>query len=252
VTVTVDGSRVDATVLSAKAIALTMPAHAAGKVDVTVIDALSQEHVSVPGGYTYIGPPVISELLPNIGSTAGGTPLTITGPGLCCSSATLTIDGIVSTHESGWPADEIYLSTPAHAAGPVEVVLTDEYGQTGSAVFTYASPASFDFNGDWQGWAQDLAALGSAREWARLGLTIRDNTVVSVLCSVCRRDEICANVTGPIVTQAPPPVVANGEFSFAGGGGDSLTGNILSPKSASGSINMASCGSRRWSAEKKP
>ena len=55
-----------------------------------------------------------------------------------------------------------------------------------------------------------------------------------------------------VVTLAPPPVVANGEFSFAGGGGDSLTGNILSPKSASGSINMASCGSRRWSAEKKP
>ena len=38
-TVTVDGSRVDATVLDATTISLTMPAHAAGKVDVTVIGA---------------------------------------------------------------------------------------------------------------------------------------------------------------------------------------------------------------------
>ena len=70
-TVTVDGSRVDATVLSATTISLTMPAHAAGKVNVTVISALSRAQASVPGGYAYFGPPVINELLPNIGSTGG-------------------------------------------------------------------------------------------------------------------------------------------------------------------------------------
>ena len=55
-TVTVDGSRVDATVDSASTISLTMPAHAAGKVDVTVISALSQARASVPGGYSYVPP----------------------------------------------------------------------------------------------------------------------------------------------------------------------------------------------------
>jgi len=251
-TVTVDGSRVDATVDSAYTISLTMPAHAAGKVDVTVIRALSQVQAGVPGGYAYVVTtgPVISELLPNIGST-GGTPITIRGTGFR-SGLTVSVDGIVLLSHSLFNSTTLEFYAPGHAAGTVEVIVTNPDGQAGRGEFTYASPATFDFNGDWQGWAQDLAALGSAREWARLGLTIRDNTVVSVLCSVCRRDEICANVTGPIVTLAPPPVVANGEFSFAGGGGDSLTGNILSPKSASGSINMASCGSRRWSAEKKP
>ena len=55
-TVTVDGSRVDATVLSANTISITMPAHAAGNVDVTVISAISQARESVPGGYSYVPP----------------------------------------------------------------------------------------------------------------------------------------------------------------------------------------------------
>ena len=97
-TVTVDGSRVDATVLSAYTISLTMPAHAAGKVDVTVISALSQARASVPGGYAYVVTtgPVISELLPNIGSTGGGAPITIRGTGFRFG-LTVRVDGIVST-----------------------------------------------------------------------------------------------------------------------------------------------------------
>ena len=70
----------------------------------------------------------------------------------------------------------------------MEVIVTNPDGQTGSGVFTYASPATFDFNGDWQGWAENLARL----EWgARLVLTIRDNIVVSVSCSVCRPRNLC-------------------------------------------------------------
>ena len=67
---------------------------------------------------------------------------------------TVTVDGIVSTFDDvAGLTTPIYLSTPAHAAGTVEVIVTDRYGQSGSGVFTYASPATFDFNGDWQGWA---------------------------------------------------------------------------------------------------
>ena len=237
-TVTVDGSRVDATVLSANAISLVMPAHAAGSVTVTVTNPLSQAPFSVSGGYTYVGAPVISELLPNIGSTGGGTRMIIRGTGVL-DAVTVTVDGIVSTFESEWPDDFIYLSTPVHAAGTVEVIVTDRYGQAGSSEFTYASPATFDFNGDWQGWAED-ASLGFAH---LVVLTIRDNIVVSVSCG-----------SAPSLTLDPPPVVANGEFSFAGSGGVSISGKILSPNSASGSINMASgsidrasCGSRQWS-----
>jgi hypothetical protein len=248
-TVTVDGSRVDATVLSATTISLTMPAHAAGIVNVTVIDPLSQAQASVPGGFRYVGPPVISELLPNIGSTGGGTPIVIrgTGRGTMGAVVTVTVDGtIVSIDDDGWPYhEEMWLTMPAHAAGTVEVIVTDRYGQTGSGVFTYASPATFDFNGDWQGVAQ-----GASPAPAVLGLTIRDNILVSVSCSVCRNGVTCDSVPSPALD--PPPVVANGEFSFAASGGASITGKILSPHYASGSIDIASCVSRgQWTAQKK-
>ena len=74
-TVTVDGSRVDATVLDAHTLSVVMPAHAAGKVDVTVIRPNGLPPANVSGGFTYIGPPVIRELIPNIGSTGGGAPV---------------------------------------------------------------------------------------------------------------------------------------------------------------------------------
>lgn len=243
-TVTVDGKRVDASPSSdGNTISLVMPPHAAGKVDVTVTGPLGQAEASVPGGYTYVAapappPPVISELLPNIGSTGGGTPLIIRGDGTgtMWSVDTVTVDGIASSFDNGWPDDTIYLSTPAHAAGRVQVIVTDRFGQAASGVFTYASPATFDFNGEWKGWALDSAA--SARLYVPFLLTIRDNIVVSISCD-----------SAPSLTLDRPPVVANGEFSFAGDG-VSITGKILSPNSASGSINTASCGSRQWSAQK--
>jgi hypothetical protein len=230
--VTVDGTRVDATVLNAGTISLVMPAHAAGKVDVAVIRAPGQTPVSVPGGYTYEGPPVISKMIPDIGSTHGGTTVWIIGTGVY--SARVAVDGVVSSFEWAWPSDEIFGSMPAHAAGPVEVILTDEYGQTASTTFTYASPDTFDINGEWQGWAEE------PRESRRLRLTIRDNRVVSVSC----HDE-------PSVTLDPSPVVVNGEFSFIGSDGVSISGRIHSPMTASGSVNLGTCRSRPWAAEKK-
>jgi hypothetical protein len=244
-TVTVDGSRVDATVLSATAISVTMPAHAAGRVTVIVINPPS-EALAVRDGFYYVGPPVISELIPNIGSTAGGAPVYIRGTGLGYA-ATVTVGGIVTPFEQGWVLDDpVFLTVPAHAAGTVEVIVTDRFGQTARGVFTYASSATLDFNGDWQGWVPGGPSVGLG---ARLELTVRGNIVVSVSCTVCRPDGNC--LSAPSLTLDPPPVVANGEFSFAGSGGVSIAGKILSPTYAIGSINTASCGSRQWEAFKR-
>ena len=72
-------------------------------------------------------------------------------------------------------------------------------------------------------------------------MTIRDNMVVSVSCGASS------------LTLDPPPVVANGAFSFAGIGGVFITGKFLSPIFAEGEITMASCRPNRgyWSVEKK-
>ena len=145
---------------------------------------------------------------------------------------------------SGQP---IYLSVPARAAGPVEVVVTNSDGRSGRAVLTYASPDTLDFNGEWQGWA----SLPSGPDpGARVVLTIRDNTAVSVRCSVCRPNENCATVSAPTHALDPAPVVNNGEFAVADSGGVSIAGKILSTTFASGTINAESCGNRTWTAEK--
>jgi hypothetical protein len=250
VTVAVDGSPVDATVLSATTISLAMPAHAAGKVEVTVsrVSPIA-ESLRVAGGYQFIPPPVVSEVVPNIGSTSGGTPVSIKGTGVGWA-ATVTVGGIASPFGTdGWTYDDpIHLeSTPAHAAGTVEVILTDRWGRAARGEFTYVSPATFDFNGDWQGLVENTSSLFTGL----LTLTIRDNTVASVSCSACRSAD-CSYGSAPRLTLDPPPLVADGEFSFADRDGVSITGKILSPNYVSGSIDMASCvGRGQWSAARK-
>jgi hypothetical protein len=235
-TVTVDGSPVAATVLSAYTISLTMPAHAAGGVDVAVISAPGQAQASVPGGYTYVvtTAPVISELMPNSGSTDSWFPITIRGTGFK-RGLTVRIGGVVLGPLFPVDSTTIELELQPQAAGTVEVIVTNPDGQAARGAFTFASPATFDFNGDWQGWA-DWAGFGQGR----LVMTIRDNVVVSVSCGASS------------LTLDPPPIVANGAFSFAGSGGVSITGEIHSPIFAIGTINMASCpNSPYWTAEKK-
>jgi hypothetical protein len=197
-----------------------MPAHAAGKVDVIVTAPFGEEQASVPGGFTYIPrpPPAIIELLPNIGSTRGGMLLVVVGSQFQFP-VTVTVDGVATPFEyDDFGVETIYFLMPPHAAGPVEVVVTNPDGGTARSTFTYVSPATFDFNGDWQGFAKTSAVV----------LSIRDNTVVSVSCGAS------------ILTLNPPPVVANGEFSFEGSG-VSVAASILEPNSASGTINMGPC-----------
>jgi hypothetical protein len=252
-TVTVDGTHVEATVLSATTITLTMPAHPAGTVVVTVtrVGARVQAQAS-SRQFSYFGPPVIKEFFPNVGSTGGGTPVYIQGSGFFRGPLTVRVDGIVTPfdHADDFDSEYLYLLMPAHVAGTVEVSVTDGHGQVGRGMFTYASPATFDVNGDWQGWAR-LKVEVPGDLGARFVLTIRDNMAVSVVCSVCRPGENCVTVSGPSLTLDPPAVVANGEISSAGSGGVSITGKILSPIYATGSINTASCGDRSWWADKR-
>jgi hypothetical protein len=161
---------------------------------------------------------------PNIGSTSGGIQMIIIGTGFQYG-LTLSVGGITTPFDyDDFGVDVLYLLAPAHAAGTVEVIVTNPDGRSASGTFAYASPATFDFNGDWQGFSGNLAVV----------FTIRDNTVVSVSCGAS------------ILTLDPPLVVADGEFSFAGSGGVSITANILGHNWATGTINMGSCVGRLW------
>lgn len=75
------------------------------------------------------------------------------------------------------PGAQMTLYTPAHASGSVDVVVS---GQSGESVlltdaFTYASPETFNFNGDWSGWGdngQDRPIL----------FTIQNNLLLAATC----------------------------------------------------------------------
>ena len=235
-TVTVDGSRVEATVVDETTISLAMPAHAEGKVDVAVSQS-PEAQTGVPGGFTYafIVPPAINEVLPNVGSTGGGTPVTIRGAGFQ-NRLTVTVDGRKYQNNYSGDGTIAKIFTEAHAAGTVDLIITNPDGGQASTKFTYASPGTFDFNGVWQGFAEDFDGAVSES----FVLTIRDNIVVSVSCGASS------------LTLDPPPVVANGQFRSVFSNGGLLEGRIVSQNFASGYVNLGSCAaSPYWRAEKK-
>ena len=120
----------------------TTPAHAAGAVAVTVTNPDAQSG-TLAGGFTYIGPaPTVSSVAPTSGPTTGGTAATITGANFV-SGATVSFDGSAATGVSVVNSTTIKATTPAHAAGAVNVTVTNPDGQTGTLAsgFTYTVPA---------------------------------------------------------------------------------------------------------------
>ena len=83
--------------------------------------------------------PSISEIAPNSGPTVGGTPVTIIGTGFI-DGATVTFDSAPATVLDVQPT-AIMVLTPPHAAGPVDVVVTNSDGQSATLAdgFNYFS-----------------------------------------------------------------------------------------------------------------
>ena len=123
-------------------ITVTSPAHAAGAVNVVV---------TTPGGssinavtFTYEAPPApaFDTLSPATGPTTGGTSVTIYGINFLGASS-VTFGGTAATIVSV-TGTEITVTSPAHAAGEVNVVVTTPGGSsTDVPTFTYeAAPLS--------------------------------------------------------------------------------------------------------------
>ena len=83
--------------------------------------------------------PTITAISPNSGPTSGGTAVTITGTNFL-SGATVTFGGTAATNVTVVSGTSITATTPAHAAGAVNVVVTDSGGSaTVVNGFTYVS-----------------------------------------------------------------------------------------------------------------
>jgi plastocyanin len=84
-------------------------------------------------------PPSISSVVPNSGSTSGGTGVVVNGAGF--NSATVKFGG-VATQVFNSTGTTLSTVTPPHAAGAVDVVVTNGDGQSGTLAggFTYVVP----------------------------------------------------------------------------------------------------------------
>lgn len=140
--VTFGGSAATLGTITATSIACTTPARTtAGPVDVVV--TAPGGSATKTGGYTYTVPTAVSitALDPNTGLTTGGRTVTISGTGLTGTSA-ITFGGTAATNITVVNATRVTCTTPARAAGTVDVVLTATAGSTTSTGgFTYLPPA---------------------------------------------------------------------------------------------------------------
>jgi IPT/TIG domain len=131
-------------VLGSTTITAVAPAHASGAVNVVVTNPGGQTGTSV-NGYTYSGggspAPTVSAVSPTSGPTTGGTQITITGTNFSLG-ATVTVGGSNATGVLVNNSTTITATTPAHAAGLVDVVVTNTTGQSGTKTnaFTYTAP----------------------------------------------------------------------------------------------------------------
>jgi hypothetical protein len=126
-------------VTDATHIAATSPA-GSGTVDVTVMTPGGTSGTGVADQFTYISRPTVSSVAPNSGTTAGGTPVTITGANFTGASAVKFGSTTVSYTVTN--ATQISATSPA-GSGIVDVTVTTPGGTsaTGSGDrFTFVAP----------------------------------------------------------------------------------------------------------------
>jgi signal transduction histidine kinase len=118
----------------------TVPAHAAGTVDVSVTGYDGQT-ATLTNGFTYIPPPSISGISPNSGSMAGGDSVTISGSHFV-SGATVKFGNIEAEDVTFVNSSTLTVVTPPSSGGTKNVIVTNPDGQSGTAIngFTFIRP----------------------------------------------------------------------------------------------------------------
>lgn len=154
-TVTFGGTPATAvTVVNSTSIRARTPAHVVGVVAVAVTNP-SRLSGTRANAFSYTVPlaappppstpaPTVSSVMPNSGSTRGGTTVTITGANFV-PGATVTFGGVpAATTVVVANSTSIVATTPSHAGGAVAVVVINPTKQSGTRAsgFTYIAPTT--------------------------------------------------------------------------------------------------------------
>jgi hypothetical protein len=133
---------INVNVVGSTTITAVTPPHTSGLVNVVVTNPDGQSGASA-NAYTYAAAsqaPTVSSLSPSSGTSNGGTQVSISGTGFG-SGATVTFGGTLASNVIVNSTTTITATAPAHAAGLVDVIVTNTDGQSGSKsnAYTYLS-----------------------------------------------------------------------------------------------------------------
>jgi hypothetical protein len=129
-------------VVNSATITAVSPAHVAGTVFVQVTAPGGTSPGTLASQFTYVGNvPVVTGVTPNSGPLAGGTPVTITGANFLGATA-VSFGGTPALAFTVHNDATITATSPGHAAGTVNVIVTNAIGSstgTTASQFTYTS-----------------------------------------------------------------------------------------------------------------
>ena len=183
--------------------------------------------------------PSATEVSVSRGSTGGGTQFKIRGTNLTRGSS-VTFGNVRVFSNSYDPRDEpgatLYITSPSHPAGVVDLVITTADGLVRlTDAFEFVDQQAFDFNGKWSGTTIDGSDVV-------IEFVIRNNTLVSGVCDGFETK------TAVLSTD-----VSAGSFLAKGPDSFYLAGRIVSAAQATGKVTGPDCsgaGESSWQAYK--
>ena len=206
---------------SATSITVVTPAGTPGAVDIVVTAAAGT--FTYASGYTYTAPTITSASV-TVGTTSGNTSVTLTGTGMT-GTTSVTFGGTAATLGT-ITSTSVIVTTPNHAAGTVDVVLTSPTGVvTKAGFFTYQgagtigsfSPTSGTTDGGYTITVTGTNLLGTSA--MTIAGTAATNVVAVSSTSVTATVPVHLIGSGQIVLTTPYGTVTSADsFSYSSAG----------------------------------
>jgi hypothetical protein len=221
-TVTVGGAACAVSASSSTSITCTTPPGGTGAANVVITNTSGNSYSNtVTGGFTYDGTPTVTGISPPNGSANGGTAVTITGTGFV-NGATATLGGVGCTSLTVVSSTQITCTSPSHAAGAGNVIVTNPDTQTGtlSNGFTWVTPPTVSGVSPVGGPAAGGTAITVT------GSAFQNGATISLGASGCNSVTFVSSTTLTCTTPSGSNGAVNVSVTNPGGLSGTLTGGF--------------------------